>query len=206
MFHGPPGTGKSALAKHIAGTLEMKCRLTKANGLLNSFVGGAEKRVNGAFQKTQQDEAVLIIDETDSFLFDRNTSVCSWETSAVNQFLICLEECRSICVCTANRLEMLDPAAIRRFSRKVEFTYPSQVQLRSLCRTPLSPLAGSDPDDNDLKALDSMTITAPGDFHAVKAKYWLAAPGALKHSELIGALAQEEKLKKEDFQKRVGFQ
>ena len=126
LFYGPPGTGKTALARHIAKTLGRECLVKRASDLLNCYVGNTEKNIARAFREAEKKEAVLVIDEADTFIFSRDTAQRSWETSQVNEFLTNLEECRCFCICTTNRLDDLDSAALRRFSYKVEFTWAKQ--------------------------------------------------------------------------------
>ena len=70
-FHGPAGTGKSELARHIADQLEKPLLVKRASDLLDMYVGQTEHRIAAMFDDARQRDAVLVLDEADSFLRDR---------------------------------------------------------------------------------------------------------------------------------------
>ena len=207
LFYGPPGTGKTALARYIAKELDRECIVKRASDLLSMWVGESEKQVADAFMRAEREGAILVIDEADSFLYSRDMAQRSWESTLVNEFLTCLEECRAFCICTTNRRENLDAAAMRRFSHKVAFGYakPEQVQalyaglLHPLCAVPLPPEL-----ENELLQMRSLT---PGDFHAVRSQYasFFGHEEAPTHQRLIAALKREQRLKVEQGIRHIGF-
>ncbi|CAK7025986.1 MAG: ATP-dependent zinc metalloprotease FtsH [Desulfovibrio sp.] len=207
LFYGPPGTGKTALARYIAKELDRECVVKRASDLLSPYVGVAEQQVAEAFRKAESDGAVLVIDEADTFLYSRDTAQHSWETSLVNEFLTALEECRCFCVCTTNRRDNLDAAAMRRFSHKIAFAYAGREQVLALyakllahiCAAPLSPEL-----EKKLVSLDRLT---PGDFHAVRSQYdpLFIDASEVSHKVLIDALTKEQALKTEQTTRRIGF-
>ncbi|MDL2216472.1 AAA family ATPase [Desulfovibrio sp. OttesenSCG-928-M14] len=207
LFYGPPGTGKTALARYLAKELDRECMVKRASDLLSPFVGVAEQNVAKAFRMAERERAVLVIDEADTFLYSRDTAQRSWETSLVNEFLTALEECRGFCICTTNRRESLDAAAMRRFSHKVAFTYAGREQVLALYASLLTPIcADSLPPqlERELSALNRLT---PGDFHAVRSQYDPLFVDAAKvsHKIFIDALAKEQSLKVEQQTRRIGF-
>ena len=127
-LHGPPGTGKSALARHLANELERPLFVKRASDLLSKFVGGTEANLSEAFYEASEENGVLLIDEVDTFLFDRSGASRSWEVTQVNEFLTQLEQYRGIFFATTNRLEGLDEAVLRRFTFKLKFNYLNQEQ------------------------------------------------------------------------------
>ncbi|MDR2529465.1 MAG: AAA family ATPase [Synergistaceae bacterium] len=205
LFYGPPGTGKTALARHIAHELGRECLVKRASDLLSSWVGESEQNVAEAFRRAEMEGAVLVIDEADTFLYSREIAQRSWENSIVNEFLTALEECKGFCICTTNRMEKMDAAAMRRFSFKVGFTYSGPEQIEALYASLLAPLAdGSLPPSLEAE-LRGMTRLTPGDFHAVRSQHWLAERGELSHEELIRALKREQEMKLDREERRVGF-
>ncbi len=78
------------------------------------WVGEGEKNIKRAFAEAESEEAILIIDEADSLLFNRDRAVRSWEISFTNEFLTRMERFRGILICTTNRVEDLDSASLRR--------------------------------------------------------------------------------------------
>ena len=188
LFYGPPGTGKTALARHSI--------VRRASDLLNCYVGNTEKNIAEVFAQAEDEGAVLVIDEADTFLFSRKMAAHSWEVSQVNEFLTCLEECRCFCICTTNRLKDLDAASVRRFSHKVGFSYSGIEQIRALYDSLLAPLS-VEPLSTELgRELLSMSSLTPGDFHSVRMQYAsYLSDGEASHEEMIAALKREVSLK-----------
>ena len=79
-------------------------------------------------------EAILMIDEVDSFLQDRTKAVRSWEVTQVNELLTRLESFNGVFIATTNRLEHLDVASLRRFDLKLQFDYLDMPQIHELLR------------------------------------------------------------------------
>ena len=120
LLTGPPGTGKTALAHHLALALDRPLMLKRGSDLLSKWVGGTERLIAEAFEEAERDEAVLLFDEVDSLLFDRGTAKQGWEVSQVNELLTWLERHPLPFVAATNHGGRLDPAALRRFVFKLE--------------------------------------------------------------------------------------
>jgi transitional endoplasmic reticulum ATPase len=71
LFYGPPGTGKTALARYLADRMDRECKVVRASDLLGPYVGMTEANIAEVFRDAKRDDAVLVIDEADSFLFPR---------------------------------------------------------------------------------------------------------------------------------------
>ncbi|MDR2528711.1 MAG: AAA family ATPase [Synergistaceae bacterium] len=205
LFYGPPGTGKTALARYIAHEIGRECVVKRASDLLSPLVGEAEQNVAEAFRRAEVEGAVLVIDEADTFLYSRETAQRSWESSLVNEFLTALEECRGFCICTTNRMETMDAAAMRRFPFKVRFTYAGAEQAVALYSALLAPMVSGKLPEALEAELHGMTRLAPGDFHVVRSQYWLAERGEVSHEELIRALRREQDMKRDHEGRKVGF-
>lgn len=131
-FYGPPGTGKSAFATHLAKELEMPCHIKSASSILNPFVGETEQRIARAFSDARRENAVLFLDEADSFLKQRTQTSQSWEITQVNELLMQMEAFDGILICATNLMNSLDAASLRRFDCKIRFGYLNANQLISL--------------------------------------------------------------------------
>ena len=164
-FYGPPGTGKTAVARVIAERADRPLIVKRASDLLSMWVGGTEKAIAGMFREAEEEDAVLVLDEADSFLRDRKSVHQQWEATQVNELLTQMEEFEGWFFATTNLMDTVDQAALRRFDMKVYFDFmtPDAVirHLRRLVRRP-----GHLPASlvNRLHALRALT---PGDFEAV---------------------------------------
>lgn len=120
LLTGPPGTGKTALAHHLAAALNRPLLIKRASDLLSKWVGETEQQIAGAFAEATDSGAVLLFDEIDSLLFDRSTASQTWEVSQVNEFLTWMENHSMPFIAATNFGTKLDPAAMRRFVFKID--------------------------------------------------------------------------------------
>jgi transitional endoplasmic reticulum ATPase len=120
LLTGPPGTGKTALAHHLARALDRPLVVKRASDLLSRWVGGTEAAIANAFAEARERGSVLLFDEVDSLLFDRTTATTSWEAGQVNEMLTWLDHHPLPVVAATNHSHRLDPAALRRFVFKLE--------------------------------------------------------------------------------------
>jgi transitional endoplasmic reticulum ATPase len=195
-LYGPPGTGKSAFARHLAGATGLEPLLKRGSDLLSKWIGGTERLIAEAFEEARQDGRFLIIDEAEAFLWNRDGASRSWEVSMVNELLTAMETHMLPFACTTNHLDMIDPAALRRFSFKIKFDAmtPSQMALayrQFFARTPPS----------SLRSFDGLT---PGDF-AVVAKRLRFLGGADHGDTVILGLLEQEVAVKNRGRRRIGY-
>ena len=166
-LYGPPGTGKTAICKHIANSLKKPLHAHKVSDLMSMYVGQSERNIANAFAKAQNDGAVLILDEVDSFLRDRNQASNSWETTLVNEMLTQMESYDGIFFASTNLMGNLDKAALRRFDLKVEFSYLLPDQAESLFTRYAKALNLTVIKEQHLTSIRAVNNLAPGDFAAV---------------------------------------
>jgi transitional endoplasmic reticulum ATPase len=208
LFHGPPGTGKSELARYIARRLDREIICKRASDILDPYVGMTERKIRDAFEEAEREDAVLVIDEADTMLFNRDKAQRSWEISFTNEFLTRMERYRGILICTTNRLGGLDTASIRRFNHKVGFQYLTPVGNEIFYKKLLSHLACEPLGEEHKAFLHGMTNLAPGDFRVVRDQFSFNAAGRVAHRELLNALSVEARLKEGkdgEETRRVGF-
>jgi hypothetical protein len=184
-LYGPAGTGKTAYGRWLAQELGRPLLVKRASDLLSMWVGESEKALAEAFRQAEAEQAVLLIDEVDSFLRDRRDAQRSWELTQVNEMLTQMENFDGIFIASTNLAAGMDKAALRRFDIKAEFGFLRVDQAwELLCRhcaaagvpTP-SPATRS-----RIAMLDRLT---PGDFAVVdrrqrfgrfpSAEHWVAA-------------------------------
>lgn len=205
-FHGPPGTGKTALAEYLAHELERPLMVRQASDLVSKFVGETEQQMATMFAEAQAEQAVLLLDEADSFLLDRRGALRTHEVSEVNEMLQGMERFEGIFVCTTNLMERIDAAALRRFTFKIRFKPLTAAQRLALfAREALgSTEAAAVPAEwsQRLLALDQLCL---GDFAAVK-RQWELLHEAPSAEDFLCQLEAEHRLKPEVRERRhIGF-
>ncbi|MCK5797901.1 MAG: ATP-binding protein, partial [Deltaproteobacteria bacterium] len=167
LFFGPPGTGKSELARYLANELERPLIAKRASEVVSKWVGDTERNLAAAFREAEGEEGLLVLDEVDTLLYRREDAIRSWEISATNELLTQLERFSGIVVATTNRLDGLDPAALRRFQLKVGFDYLTNEGKVILFEKMLVPLCRDPFGDAERARLADIGPLTPGDFAVV---------------------------------------
>lgn len=166
-LYGPPGTGKTAYARWLANEMGVRLLVKRASDLMSMFVGETEKNIAAAFSQAEQDGALLLIDEVDSFLQDRRGAKSNWEASLVNEMLTQMESFSGVFIASTNLMAGLDQAALRRFDLKVKFDFLKPDQACALFARQGAQLAIEPPTSSQLSKVSRLNILTPGDFAAV---------------------------------------
>ena len=135
ILTGPPGCGKTLLARAVANESEVNFISVRGPELLSKFVGESERGVREIFRKARQAApCIVFFDEIDALLPSR--SAVSGDSHVaervLSQFLTeldGLEELKGVLVLAAtNRLDMLDPAVLRpgRLGEIIEISLPDE--------------------------------------------------------------------------------
>jgi transitional endoplasmic reticulum ATPase len=133
---------------------------------LSKWVGDNEKNIAAAFREAEQDNAILLIDEVDSFLQDRRHAQRSWELSGVNEMLTQMESYQGIFIASTNLMSSLDSAALRRFDLKVSFDYLNGEQAWQLLQSYGLSLSLGNLDSQLKGRIHNLPLLTPGDFAA----------------------------------------
>lgn len=144
LLHGPPGTGKTTVAKAMATEVKASFYEHSAADLLSKWAGESEERVAKVFERARAARpAIVFIDEIDGLLRRRSADASSrFEERVVSQFLRELDGLTSqegvLLVGATNRSDIIDPAISGRRLVPIEIALPDAVGrlrlLKVLCR------------------------------------------------------------------------
>ena len=204
-LYGPSGTGKSEFARHLAKELDMPLLIKRASDLLDPYVGMTEQNLSNMFEQAKDEEALLLLDEADSFLRDRNRSRESWEVTQVNELLTQMEQFKGLFFCTTNLMETLDQASLRRFDLKIKFDYLKPEQNWTLFKQTLQDYQETERElDTWEKTIRSLQGVTPGDFATVARQNRFSGK-PLDAKALLKGLEREIKFKQYGAFKGIGF-
>lgn len=194
-LYGAPGTGKTEFGRFLAKKLNRQVLYKRASDLLSMWVGGTEKLIADAFAEAHREEKVLLIDEGDSFLRDRDKARNSWEITQVNEMLAQMESHNYPFILTTNLMKDIDSAALRRFTFKMEFKFLRDDQVSDIYRAYFGSEAPA-----SLKKIDVLT---PGDFANVKKRADIISE--VDPVSLAAMLVEECELKPQFKKTTIGF-
>jgi SpoVK/Ycf46/Vps4 family AAA+-type ATPase len=204
-LYGPPGTGKTEFGKYIARRLDKPLLVKRASDLLGMFVGQTEKQIAAMFEEARAEDAVLLLDEADSFLRDRKGAHQSWEVTQVNELLTQMENHQGVFICSTNLIEELDAASIRRFDFKIKLDY---MELEHVCLMFRQTLKDQGVRFRMTRAwrqrLDGYRNLAPGDFSTVIRQHRFSAQ-TMSAESLLEGLRRESDFKQDSGSRGIGF-
>jgi transitional endoplasmic reticulum ATPase len=141
LLCGPPGCGKTLLAKAIASESQVNFIAVKGPALLSKYVGESERQVRDVFRMAKQAApCIIFLDELDALMPARGGAVSDTPVTdrVLSQFLAemdGIEELKGVLVLGAtNRLDRLDPAVLRpgRFDDVVEIPLSKEPERREI--------------------------------------------------------------------------
>ena len=204
-FYGMPGTGKTALGEHIAKSMERPLIIKKASDLMSKYVGETEQQMAAMFKEAEQEKAVLLLDEADSFLQNRALAQRSYEITEVNEMLQGMERFKGVFICTTNLFDRIDEAALRRFTFKIQFKPLTREQREKMFATEALDGNSANLTGKICDRLNKLQMLTPGDFASVKRQITLLDE-TLTPDEFLEQLEQEHKVKPDiKWARTIGF-
>jgi len=133
LLYGPPGCGKTLIAKVLASESEANMYSINGPEIMNKYYGETEARLRDIFKEAKDNSpSIIFIDEIDAIAPKREEAYGDVEKRVVAQLLALMdgltERGNVIVLGATNRPDSLDPALRRpgRFDREVEITVPNE--------------------------------------------------------------------------------
>jgi proteasome-associated ATPase len=185
LLYGPPGCGKTLIAKAVAKSLADKVRERtgredahsyflniKGPELLNKYVGETERQIRQIFQRAKERSeeglpVIVFFDEMDSIFRTRGTGISSdVESTIVPQLLSELDGVEIlknvIVIGASNREDLIDPAILRpgRLDVKIKIERPNAPQAADIMSKYMTPAVPIHPDEISRSNGDAYAATA----------------------------------------------
>ncbi|XP_037896839.1 spastin isoform X2 [Glossina fuscipes] len=164
LLFGPPGNGKTLLARAVATECSATFFNISAASLTSKYVGDGEKLVRALFAVAREMQpSIIFIDEVDSLLSERSSNEHEASRRLKTEFLVEFDGLpgnpdgdRIVVLAATNRPQELDEAALRRFAKRVYVSLPD-LDTRELLLRKLLQKQGNPLDSDALKRLAKLT-------------------------------------------------
>jgi ATP-dependent 26S proteasome regulatory subunit len=146
VLHGPPGCGKTFAVEKLIEYLGWPSLRIEAASVASPYIHDTSKKVAAIFEKAiDMAPSVLVIDEMEAFLADREMGQGHHRVEEVAEFLMRIPEAVSrevLIIAMTNRVEMIDAAILRRgrFDHIIKVDYADEIAVLSLLTNMMSGL------------------------------------------------------------------
>jgi MoxR-like ATPase len=130
---GPPGSGKTLLAGHIAAKLNRPFLVARLDATISSMLGETAKNIRGIFDHVSENSGFVFLDEIDAIAKMRDDQRELGELKrVVNTLIQGLDDLddQTIVIAATNHPGLIDPAVWRRFPYRIDMSQPGP-ELRS---------------------------------------------------------------------------
>lgn len=117
LLYGPPGCGKTFIAKMFAEEVGFTFFSIKPSDVASTYIHGTQEKIRDLFEKARQHApSIVFIDEVDAMMPNRGGQMQHNYSGEVNEFLAQMTECGKtnvFLIAATNRPDMIDPAILR---------------------------------------------------------------------------------------------
>ncbi|XP_048761548.1 outer mitochondrial transmembrane helix translocase-like isoform X2 [Ostrea edulis] len=166
LLHGPPGCGKTMVAKAIAKDAGARFINFKISSMVDKWYGESQKRAEAVFSLAMKlQPAIIFIDEIDSFLRSRSsqdheaTAMIKAQFMSMWDGIITDPNCLIMIIAATNRPSDIDPAILRRLPCQFNIKKPEKLQRVNILKLVLY---GERTEDLDYEKLGEETVGLTG--------------------------------------------
>lgn len=140
LLHGPPGTGKTMLAKAVAKDANVVLLNVSGADFQSKWLGESQKLVRAVFSLAKKlDPCVIFVDEADSVFATRKANDDVYRRELISQFLLEWDGVSAtnkggFVMAATNRIADIDPAILRRLPRQIFIGNPSLEDREAILR------------------------------------------------------------------------